>query len=226
MVVSFIRTFILYFLIIIALRLTGKRQLGDLEPSELVVTIMISELAAVPMQDYAIPILSGIIPILTLVSLELIISCISYKSVKFRSVICVRPAVIIKDGRIIQSEMKKARLTLDELTESLRQWAVVDIKKVQYAILETNGQLSVIQKAECSPPTAKDMSVHVSEDPIPAIVINDGRLMSENLDSLGFDRSWVRTQLKSHNAKSVKDVYLLSADSKGNILFERKDSSK
>lgn len=223
MVVSFIRTFILYFLIIVALRLTGKRQLGDLEPSELVVTIMISELAAVPMQDYAIPILSGIIPILTLVSLELIISCISYKSVKFRSVICGRPAVIIKDGKIIQSEMKKARLTLDELTESLRQWAVLDIKKVQYAILETNGQLSVIQKAEDSPPAARDMSIRVSDDPIPAIIINDGRLMSHNLHGLGFDEAWVKAQLKAHKVQRIKDVYLLSADINGNILFEKKE---
>ena len=223
MVVSFIRTFILYFLIIVALRLTGKRQLGDLEPSELVVTIMISELAAVPMQDYAIPILSGIIPILTLVSLELIISCISYKSVKFRSVICGRPALIIKDGKIIQSEMKKARLTLDELTESLRQWAVVDIQKVQYGILETNGQLSVIQKAENSPPTAKDMSVKVSDEPVPAIIINDGRLMTENLHGLGFDEAWVKNQLNAHSVRRIKDVYLLSADINGNILFEKKE---
>ncbi len=223
MVVSFIRTLILYFLIIVALRLTGKRQLGDLEPSELVVTIMISELAAVPMQDYAIPILSGVVPILTLVSLEFIISCISYKSVKFRSVICGRPAVIIKNGRIIQNEMKKARLTLDELTESLRQWSVTDIKKVQYAILETNGQLSVIQKAADSPPTAKDMGLKVSDDPIPAIVINDGRLMSENMRSLGFDENWVHSQLKSHKVQSIRDVYLLMVDTKGNILFEKKE---
>ncbi len=225
MIVSLIRTFILYFLIIAALRLTGKRQLGDLEPSELVVTIMISELAAVPMQDPGIPILSGVIPILTLVSLELVISFVSYKSVKFRSMICGRPAVIINDGVIVQEEMRKNRLTLDELTESLRQQEIVDIKKVHYAILETNGQLSVIPKAKDSPPAASDLGIKVSDEAIPAIIVNDGRLMRENMNALGYDEKWLSSQLKAHKIKTIKDVYALMADTDGNVILERKDNS-
>lgn len=224
MFISFIRAIILYFLIIICLRLTGKRQMGDLEPSELVVTFMISELAAVPMQDAGIPILSGVIPILTLISLELLISAISVKSIGFRSLMCGRPTLVISNGKILQSAMKKTRLTLDELTECLRKQGVLDISGVQYAILETDGQLSVIPSPLDSPPTAKLMKLQPPKLSLPVMVINDGRLMRENMAVLGVDSAWVENQLLSHGVKAVDQVYLLSSDGNGTIIFEKKES--
>lgn len=223
MFISFIRAIILYFLIIICLRLTGKRQMGDLEPSELVVTFMISELAAVPMQDAGIPILSGVIPILTLISLELLISALSMKSVGFRALMCGRPTVVISNGKILQSAMKKTRLTLDELSECLRKQGVLDISTVQYAIMETDGQLSVILSPLESPPTAKLMKLQPQKLSLPVMVINDGRLMKENLALLGLDTGWVESQLASHGVKSVQEVYLLSSDRNGTIIFEKKE---
>ena len=155
MFTGFFRTIILYILIIAGVRLMGKRQVGELEPSELVLSLIIADLASVPMQDYGIPLLTGVVPILTLLSLTMILSVLTMKSVTFRALLCGRPSVVIQNGMVNQREMAKNRLTVDELLEELRIKGYTDISQIKYAILETNGQLSVLPYANQKPPAAR-----------------------------------------------------------------------
>lgn len=151
MIIAFLRTIILYLLIIAGIRLMGKRQVGELEPSELVLDLIIADLAAVPMQDFGIPLLSGIIPILTLLSVTMVLSVLTMKSVKFRAIVCGRPSIIVENGRLNQQEMRRNRFTVDELNEELRVQGITDLSTVKYAILETNGRVSVIPYANQRP---------------------------------------------------------------------------
>ena len=155
MVIAFLRTIILYLLIIAGVRLMGKRQVGELEPSELVLALIIADLAAVPMQDFGIPLLTGIIPILTLLCITMILSVLTMKSVRFRAIICGRPSIIVESGRLVQREMRRNRFTVDELMEELRMKGVTDLSKVKYAILETNGQISVLPYTSPPPPRSR-----------------------------------------------------------------------
>ena len=154
MVIAVLRTVILYLFIIAGIRLMGKRQVGELEPSELVLALLIADLAAVPMQDFGIPLLTGVVPIFTLLCLTMALSMLTMKSVRFRALLCGRPSVIVADGKLRQGEMRKNRFTVDELMEELRMQGVTDLTTVKYAILETNGQLSVLLRAEEQPATA------------------------------------------------------------------------
>ena len=155
---------ILYLLLIVGLRLSGKRQIGELEPIELVLTLLISDLASVPMQDFGIPLLNGVVPILALIALSTLFSCISLRNVRFRSLVCGEPALVIKNGQIRQEVMRHNRLTLDELMEELRGQGVLDINTVKYAVLETSGHLSVLLRADQQPLTARQMAVAVEDD--------------------------------------------------------------
>ena len=226
MVIAFIRTIILYLLIIAGIRLMGKRQVGELEPSELVLALIIADLAAVPMQDFGIPLLSGIIPILTLLSITMIISVLSMKNVKFRALLCGRPSIIVENGKLKQAEMKKNRFTVDELMEELRMKGVTDISAVKYAILETNGQISVLPFSEQKPPSAKDMNVVSEEAGLPLVIINDGRVLTHNLQLRGFEDGWLEKQLKAHGVKRPDQVYLLTADELGRVYFAAKEEKK
>lgn len=226
MIIAFVRTIILYLLIIAGIRLMGKRQVGELEPSELVLALIIADLAAVPMQDFGIPLLVGIIPILTLLSLTMIISVISMKSIKFRALICGRPSIIVENGKLHQREMAKNRFTVDELMEELRMKGITDIATVKYAILETNGQISVLPFAGQKPPTAQDLKVAPEDPGLPAVLINDGRVLEHNLKLRGYDQSWLNKQLKAHGAKHPEEVYLLTADELGRIYFASREERK
>lgn len=226
MVIAFVRTVILYLFIIAGIRLMGKRQVGELEPSELVLALIIADLAAVPMQDFGIPLLSGIIPILTLLCITMIISVLSMKNVKFRALICGRPSIIVENGKLHQKEMKKNRFTVDELMEELRMKGVTDISTVKYAILETNGQISVLPFSNQKPPTAKDMAVAPEEAGLPLVIINDGRVLDHNLKTRGYDQVWLNNQLKSHGVKKPEEVYLLTADELGRTYFAPKEAVK
>lgn len=224
MFISFIRTIILYLIIIVTLRVLGKRQVGELEPSELVVAILISDLAAVPMQDIGIPLLSGVIPIITLLAMELVISEISMHSLRFRAFLCGKPAFIILDGKIDQKAMAKNRLTLDELSECLRQNNILNVADVKYAILETNGQLSTFPYPQYSPLTAKDAGKKPQELEYPVTIISCGRLMKENLNSIGKDEEWLRQQLFRANL-TQKDVFLLTATNSGQVNMIKKETN-
>lgn len=223
MVIAFLRTIILYLLIIAGVRLMGKRQVGELEPSELVLALIIADLAAVPMQDFGIPLLSGIIPILTLLCITMILSVLTMKSIKFRAIICGRPSIIVENGKLHQTEMKKNRLTVDELMEELRMKGITDISTVKYAILETSGQLSVLPFSNQLPVTARQLDLTVEEVGLPIVIINDGRVLDHNLKTRGLNGEWLEKCLSTHKVRSPQEVYLLTVDEQNHIYFVAKD---
>ena len=223
MFTGLLRTIILYILIIAGVRLMGKRQVGELEPSELVLSLIIADLASVPMQDYGIPLLTGIVPILTLLSVTMILSVLTMKSVRFRALLCGKPSVVVRNGAVDQREMAKNRLTVDELLEELRIQGYTDLSVVKYAILETNGQLSVLPYANQKPPTARDMKVSVEEGGLPRVVVSDGKLLERNLKALGRDRSWLDRQLTQRGCKDVSKVFLLLVDEGDAVYFAEKE---
>ena len=219
MIIAFARTVILYLLIIVGIRLMGKRQVGELEPSELVLAMLISDLAAVPMQDFGIPLLFGVIPIVTLLCITMILSLLTMRSLKFRALVCGRPSMIVENGRLLQSEMAKTRFTVDELMEELRLQGIVDIASVKYAILETNGRLSTILYADQQPLTPGQMGLRPENPALPVIIVNDGRLMEDNLKHRGLNRQWLDKQLQARHVSSVRDVFLLTVDQNGQVFF-------
>lgn len=221
MLISFIRTVILYSVLIAVIRLMGKRQLGEMEPMEFVVTMLLANLAAVPMQETGIPLLSGLVPILVVLSMELLLSVLVYHSVGARKLLCGKPVILMENGRLLQENLKKTRITPDELTEFLRMEGVVDLSSVKYAILETGGQISVLPYAKCKPANAKAAGVRVEDTPLPVTVISDGQVLEENLPRLGKNRGWVAEVLTNYGC-TVRDVYLLTAEPSGKLYFCRK----
>lgn len=227
MITAFFRTAILYLLLIVGLRLTGKRQIGELEPIELVLTMLLSDLASVPMQDFGIPLVNGVIPIVTLLAMSMLLSCVSLRNVRFRTLICGKPAIIIRNGRLQQDAMRHNRLTLDELFEELRTQGVTDISDVKYAVLETGGQLSVLLRTAAQPATPEQMRLDCEDDVfLPTVIINDGRLLRGNLRQTGHDKAWLQAQLSENGVDAPSQVFLLSIDERGEIICIVKDSAK
>ena len=225
MMTAFARTVILYFLIMIGLRLMGKRQIGELEPSELVLTMMISDLATVPMQDFGIPLLAGVIPILTLLALSMLMSQLSLRNLRFRELVCGTPAVLIRDGNIQQAAMRKNRYTLDELLEELRGQGISSVEEVKYAVLENSGQLSVLPWTQRQPPSAAQLQLEIEDDvTLPTVLINDGRVMRKNLTACGLDSLWLQAQLQERQLASPKEVFLLTLDEHGQISCVKKEA--
>ena len=227
MATAFIRTIVLYFLIMVGLRLLGKRQIGELEPIELVLTLLISDLAAVPMQDFVIPLLNGVIPIVTLLLLSMLLSWGSVRSIRLRRLICGSPTALILDGKVQQDAMRHNRFTLDELIEELRSQGVTDLTSVKYAVLETDGQLSVLLYPDEQPATPKQLGKPVKDDTfLPHIFINDGRVMGENLSLAGLDAAWLDKTVRAQGYHAPSEIFLLSLDGAGKILCIGKDSAK
>ena len=227
MITAFLRTVLLYALLIVGLRLTGKRQIGQLEPIEFVLMMLLSDLASVPMQDFGLPLLQGVIPIATLLAISTLLSGISMCSVRFRSLVCGEPTLIIRDGILQQSAMKRSRLTLDEVLEELRVQGVSALDDVKYAVLETSGQLSVLLRADVQPATPRQMGLKVADDVfIPVILIDNGRLMGKNLQQLGLDEKWLQKQLKTHKVHRVQEVFLMTADRGGSVVLVKKEAVK
>ena len=224
MATAFFRTIILYTLIMAGLRLMGKRQIGELEPSELVLTLVISDLAAVPMQDFGIPLLNGVFPILVLMSITLILSFLSLRSVRFRALVCGKPVIIIQDGKILQKNMTSTRLTVDELYEQLRTQGYTCPSTVKYAILETSGQLSILPYAKDAPITPSAVALDVQDTvSLPLLLINDGHLMEENLRVSGRDRNWLEKELKARKLSSPAQVFVMTVDQEGSVVCIRKE---
>lgn len=224
MMTAFTRTLILYFLIMVGLRLMGKRQIAELEPSELVLTMMISDLAAVPMQDFGIPLLSGIIPILTLMALSLLLSQLSLHNLRFRELVCGSPSILIQNGKLQQEAMRKNRYTLDELMEELREQGYLKIQDVKYAILENSGQLSVFPWCTHQPPTSIQLGLELDDDvTLPVILINDGRILEKNLRSCGRNLKWLQDTLVQEKISSPNQVFLLTLDEQGNTYCVKKE---
>ena len=227
MITAFLRTVILYFLIMLGLRLTGKRQIGQLEPIELVLTMLISDLASVPMQDFGIPLLSGAIPIVTLLALSTLLSWCSLRNIRFRSLVCGEPAIVIRDGRLQQDVMRENRLTLDEILEELRAQGISDITTVKYAVLETSGQLSVLLYAHEQPATPKQLGITVDDDVfLPTVLISDGRVMSKNLKKAGLNEKWLGKQLEAHHIRRTQDVFFMTIDAGQNVVLIEKERER
>ena len=226
MIIALTRSVILYFLIMLGLRLMGKRQIGELEPSELVLTMMISDLAAVPMQDYGIPLLAGIVPIVTLLSLAMLLSYISLQSLRFRELVYGPPSILIDEGRICQAAMRKNRYTLDELLEELREQGISCIEDVKYAVLENSGRLSILPWSQCTPPDAKTLGIK-KEDTVtlPIVLINDGRILQKNLAACGRDLKWLQQLLEKEQIASPAQVFLLTLDQQGKTVCIKKEAS-
>ena len=226
MITAVIRTVILYLLIIIGIRLMGKRQIGQLEPSELVLSLLIADLAAVPMQDFGIPLIMGIIPILTLLCLSTILSVLTVKSIRFRALLCSRPSIVIQDGKILTREMVKNRFTVDELMEELRMAGVTDLASVKYAVLETTGRISVVPKAEDRPVTIRDLDLTAEDAGMPVIVISDGRILSKNLKIRSLSMEWLHAELLKRGVRDIRQVFLMTVDEAGGVYFAKKEGAQ
>ena len=222
MILSFFRTTVLYIVLIAVIRLMGKRQIGQMEPSEFVVTMLAANLAAIPMEDAGIPFYSGLIPILTVLGVELVLSGISMSSVRFRRILCGKPVIMIENGRILRENLLKTRVTLDELTGHLREKDVLDLTTVQYAILETNGNLSVFLYPAEAPASAREAGIVPKPRYLPVTIIEDGVLMNENMEKAGKDEAWVRRVLGNHRA-SIPGTWLLTVDREDHIFWLGKE---
>lgn len=222
MTIAVARTVILYFLLMAAMRLMGKRQLGELQPSELVVTLLLSDLAAVPMQENGLPLLNGILPILVLVSLELLISGLMLKSPAAAKLVSGSPLPLIRDGKVDEKTMRRLRLTVDDLLESLRQQNVFDIRQVQYAIAETNGHISVYLYPRFQPATTGDVEGDLDQA-MPVVVVSDGALCTWGMDLCGLTEEKVDQILRKRKCRQ-EDVFLLTATRDGkHYLLTRAD---
>ena len=224
MILSYIRTILLYLVLIAVVRLMGKRQIGQMEPSEFVVTMLVANLASIPMQDGAIPLYSGVVPIVTVLGVELVLSALSMKSTKLRKILCGKPVILVENGNILQKNLKKTRITLDELTGHLREKDVLDLQAVQYAILETNGNLSVFPYPKEKPASAKEAGVQVKKQYLPVTIISDGEIMTQNLAKAGKNTAWVRRVLQERQA-TIEQTWLLTVDGSDRILFYRKEEA-
>lgn len=223
MFVTLIRTVILYVFAIISLRIMGKRQLGELQPSDLVVTLLISQIISIPIQDTDIPLVNTIIPILLLIGFEILTSVFNMKSIKFRSFMHGHPVVIINDGVLNQKLLKELRFTLDDLLESLRQKDIFDISQVQYAIVETNGQLSVLLKADYDTVTREDMNLSPSPQGYQCPVIIDGKIVDKDFEICSTNDKKIEKIVKKEKLQ-VKEILLMTVDNVGNHTIIRKDS--
>lgn len=216
--IAFIRTIILYAILIVALRIMGKRQIGELQPSELAVTILISNLAAIPMQEPGIPLIGGIVPILTLVVCNSILSIISLKNRRIRRVITGKPSILIENGIIDQKELRKNGFNIDDLLEELRMAGYLSIKEIAYAICETNGKLSVFPTAENKPATAGMLNIPAEDNGIPVTIISDGLIATNALKSVGKDMNWLDKKTKAAGFKS-ENIFLMTVSKNNDILI-------
>ena len=222
MIVSYVRTLILYSLLILVIRLMGKRQIGQMEPSEFVVTMLVANLASIPMQDEGIPLFFGMIPILTVLGMELILSALSLRSIRLRRLLYGKPVILIENGKILQKNLRRTRVTIDELTGLLRQKDILDLRSVRYAILETNGNLSVFPYAEDKPASATDMGVAVRQQHLPITIICDGCLLEENMRKAKKDILWVQDTLRQRGV-SLQQTWFLTVDQADRVVFYRKE---
>lgn len=218
MLLSYVRTIILYLVLILVIRLMGKRQVGQMEPSEFVVTMLVANLASIPMQDGGIPLFSGLVPILTVLGTELVLSAAAAWSVGFRRILCGKPVILIENGHILQQALRSTRVTADELTGHLREKGILDLRTVQYAILETDGTLSVFPYPKDVPASAKDAMIQVKEQFLPVTIIEEGHLLRKNLPATGWSEAKVQ-QVLDEKGSTISDTFLLTVDQKGHVLW-------
>ena len=225
MAIVMIRTGIIYFALLLAMRLMGKRQLGEMELSEFVVASLIADLAAHPLQDVGIPLTNGLVPILTLFCFEILIAGLSMKSIRLRTLLFGRPSVLVRRGVIDQREMGLNRFTADELMQELRKQGLFDISQVEYGILETDGRLNVIPYPAGLPATAEQLGIRTDDGGCPLIVVSEGRTLEKNLRALGRDDAWLRDELQKKGHKDAKGIYLMTVNQKGQSYIAEKEAA-
>ncbi len=222
MLITFVRSIILYIIILIVMRLMGKREIGQLQPFELVIAIMIADLASIPMTEAGIPIWSGIIPILALLIMHLIISMINMKSIRAREIVCGKPTILIYRGKIDEQMLKRERFTINELEERLRGNNVSNIGDVEYAILETSGQLTVIQKPNKRNTIPEDFNIMPDYEGISYDLVIDGVIMRDNLQKIGKNYEWLKKSVKKFGF-NPEEALIVTLDGKGQIFCQKKD---
>ncbi len=224
MLVIFLRTLILYLTLVFGIRLMGKRQLGELQPSDLVVAILISNIATLPIEESEIPMFAGLLPILSLISFEVVASYLCLKSRKIRRFVSGRPIVIIQNGKINQKEMKELRFSADDLMSQLRQNGIFKVSDVDFAVVETTGKLSLYEKFLARTPSAEELSL--PDDPTknsPALtVISEGEILDDNLTALGRDTRWLQKEAARHHVL-MRDIFLMTVDSDGSTEIIKKE---
>lgn len=226
MAIIIIRTLIIYFTLLVMMRLLGKRQLGEMELSEFVVAALVADLASHPLQELSIPMINGLVPVFTLFCCEVFISWAAMKSIRLRALLFGKPGVLIKDGQIMQMEMEKNRFTPDELMQELRNQGCMDISKIKYAILETDGRVNVINYPAELPVTAKQMGLDCTDTGYPLIVISAGRIVESNLKRLSLDIEWLKKELENKDIDSAEQVFLMTVNSARQSYIALKEESK
>lgn len=223
MAIIFVRTLIIYFSLLLIMRLLGKRQLGEMELSEFVVAALIADLASHPLQDIGIPMINGLVPIVTLFCCEVLISGVAMKNIRLRALLFGKPSMLVEKGKIRQKEMKKNRFTTDELMEELRNQGYLDISSVEYAVLETDGRLSVIPYPSEAPVTPAQLKIEAEDKGYPVVVISDGHILQSNLRLVGRDMNWLKKRLAALGIKDTKQVFLMTVNSAGQVYYTIKE---
>lgn len=222
LLLSYIRTVVLYLILIAVIRLMGKRQIGQMEAPEFVVTMLVANLASIPMEDAGIPLFAGVIPILTVLGLELTLSGVIMRSLFLRRLFCGKPVILIENGHILQANLRRTRVTLDELMGHLREKDVLEIQTVQYAILETDGNLSVFPFPQYCPASAGEAGIRVKKQHLPITIIEDGQLLRENLTKSGKSEAWLASVLRDKGAE-VADTWLLTVNEADKVVWMGKE---
>ena len=225
MLITFFRSIVLYIIVLIVMRLMGKREISQMQPFELAISIMIADLASIPMTEIGIPIFNGIVPILGLLLMHLVISVINIKSINLRQVICGKPSILIYRGKIDEKVLKKERFTINELQERIRRNNIVNLGDVEYAILETSGEVTVIQKPEKRGTTPEDFQIVPEYEGIPYDLVIDGKIMYNNLKKLGKDYTWLKKQVEPFKIKP-EEALIVTIDGKNQIFCQKKEEKK
>ena len=225
MLITFFRAIFLYIVVLIVMRLMGKREIGQLQPFELAISIMIADLASIPMTEIGIPISNGIIPILGLLVMHLIISVVNLKSITARQIICGKPRLLIYRGKIDEEALKKERFTINELEERLRGNNIVNIGDVEYAILETSGQVTIIQKPNKRNSIPEDFGIMPEYEGISYDLVTDGKVMDKNLKILNKSYEWLKREVNKFNIEP-EDALIVTLDGKGQIFCQKKENTR
>lgn len=225
MLVTLLRTIILYILVLITIRVLGKRQVGELQPADLVLTILLSEILVIPMQDPEIPLVHTFIPVLLLIGFEIVISVISLKSLRFRTLLQGNSLIVIRNGVVDQKQLQRLRFTVDDLLEALRKKDVFDITTVQYAIVETDGALSVLLKPENKVPTAGELQVQLPDNGMPTVIISDGKVVEMDFSECNMTPEKMKKLIQKKHI-DVKNILLMTMDKKGNTHMIKKANGK
>lgn len=226
MAIVIARTLIVYFALLLTMRLMGKRQLGEMELSEFVVAALIADLAAHPLQDMGIPLINGLVPIAVLFCCEVLIAGLSLRFIRLRELLFGKPSLLIVKGKINQAEMRRNRFTLDELMQNLRSQGRTDVESIEYAVLETDGKLNLLPYAEECPVTAGQMKLRCTDSGYPLIVISDGRVLEGNLRHLGLDREWLDRELRIRSLFGAQEVYLMTVNEKHEVFLAQKEETE